>query len=147
MLAIWHVIEAVGRWLYAHLASVGISVAVTTIGGAVMWFLGFRKARLEINRIKVDTKRIELEVERLTAEKTEREQAQKLSVLGERILAFAKEQKRLAGTGSAIAMAEHSLCAELKEPPEIVNRALRLLSDKRLTKYSPGGGGTWIFDL
>ncbi|SRR5713226_7807466 len=64
MSSIWHVIEAVVRWLYAHLASVGISAVVTAIGGAVMWFLGFRKAKLnnqklalEIDHIKIDTKR------------------------------------------------------------------------------------------
>ncbi len=143
----WHFIGAVAHWLYAHLASLGISIVVTTIGGAVMWFLGFRKARLEIDRIKVDTKRIELEVERLTAEKTQREQSQKLLDLGEKILAYAKEQKRRFRTGGAVAFAEQLLCSQMNESPETVNLALRLLLDKHLTKYSPMGDGTWIFDL
>ena len=37
---------------------------------------------------------------------------------------------------------EHSLCADLTRTLETVYKALRLLSDKRLTKYSSGGGGT-----
>ncbi|MGA9978327.1 MAG: hypothetical protein WBQ08_06820 [Candidatus Sulfotelmatobacter sp.] len=125
----------------------GISIVVTTIGGVVMWFLGFRKARLEINRIRIDTKRIELEVERLTAEKAAREQAQNVFALSERILTLAKERKRQSGTGSAVAFYEQSLCSDLKESAESVNKALLALREKRLTKYSPGGGGTWIFDV
>src|SRR5579863_5741651 len=116
----WHFIGTASHWLYAHLASLGISIVVTTIGGAVMWFLGFRKARLEIDRIKVDTKRIELEIERLTAEKAEREQSQTISALSEKIIAFAKEQKRASRTGSAVAFPEQLLCAQLKESPELV---------------------------
>ena len=144
---LWHFFGTAGHWLYSHLASLGISIVVTTVGGVIMWFLGFRKARLEIDRIKIDTKRIELEVERLAAEKAEREKAQMLSALSERIIVFAKEQIRQAQTGGAIAVTEEFLYSRLKESPEAVNRALRLLSEKQLTKYSPGGGGTWIFDL
>jgi hypothetical protein len=150
----WHFIGAALHWLYAHLASVGISAGVTAIGGAVMWFLGFRKAKLnnqklalEIDHIKVDTKRLELEVERLTAEQGQREQSKKLSELSERILQYAKESIRLKRLAGAIALSEASLCAQLKESPEAVNKALRALADQRMTRHSPGGGGTWIFDL
>ena len=150
----WHFIGAALHWLYAHLASVGISAVVTAIGGAVMWLLGFRKAKLnnqkltlEIDHIKVDTKRLELEVERLTAEQAQREHSAKLSDLSERILKYAKEGIRRNRLAGAIALSEDSLCSEFKETPEAVNKALRALADQRMTRHSPGGGGTWIFDL
>ena len=147
MSAIWHFIGRVAYWLYEHLAQVGISAVVTAIGGAVMWFLGFRKTKLEIDHIKADTKRIELEVEKLTAERAQREQSRKLSDLSERILKYAKERIRTLKLAGAIALNETSLCAELKESPDAINRALRILLEKQLTKHSPGGDGTWIFDL
>ena len=88
-----------------------------------------------------------MEVDRLTAEKARREESQKLSDLSERILKYAKEQIRLHKLAGAIALSEALLCAELNESPEAVNKALRALADQRMTRHSPGGDGTWIFDI
>jgi hypothetical protein len=154
MSSILHVLGAVVRWLYAHLAAVGISAVFTAIGGVIMWGLGFRKAklsneklRLEIDHIKIDTDRLRLEVDKLTAEQAQRAQVQKLSALTDQLIAFAKERKRQNQTGSAVAFTEQYLCSEMKESPEAITKALHVLLDRHLTKHSPGGGGTWIFDL
>jgi len=151
MSSIWHFIEAAGHWLYAHLAALGISTVVTAIGGAAMWFLGFRKARLsnqklalEIDHIRIDTRRIDLEVQRLTDEKAHREATAKVINLTERIVGLAKERTRQNPTwGSSAPFREVQLCSELNESPEAIAGAFQALKAQGRASYR-GQAQTWI---
>lgn len=132
-------------WVYAHLASVGISAVVTVIGGLIMWFLGFRKAKLsneklalEIGHIRVDTKRLELEIQKLTDEREQRESTKKLSDLSDTIFNLAKERKKTSGRGDAIVVTEAELSVTLKQPLDAINKALRTLQDQERARYAPG---------
>jgi len=151
MSAIWHAIEAAFHWVYAHLAQVGISAVVTTIGGAIMWLLGFRKAKLnnqklalEIEHIKVDTQKLTLEVQQLGEDREQRNAAKRIESLADHIRDFVREKK----IGDAIGITEIELSEQLGEPPEAINKALLLLQRHygNSVRYDPAFQ-SWILDL
>jgi hypothetical protein len=144
MAPVWHVFVAAFHWLLPHLATVGISVVVVAIGGVIMWALIFRKTQLEIAHLKVDTKRIELEVQRLTEEKIERENGKKRADLTERIVELAKTYTVANTTwGSSAPFSEQQLCSELSESPEAIAKALQTLKTQDRATYR-GDRKIWI---
>jgi len=151
MSSVWSLIGAAVHWLYAHLAALGISTVVTATGGLAMWFLGLRKAALsnqklalEIDHLRVDTKRIDLEVQRLTDERVQREAAMKVADLAERIVELAKQgTKENPHWGSSAPFSEESICADLSESPEAIARAFQTLKAQGRASYR-GQIQTWI---
>jgi hypothetical protein len=153
MSSFWHLIGTAVHWLYAHLAALGISTVVTAIGGAAMWFLGFRKARLsnqklalEIDHIKTETRKLELEVIKLTEESGERERARKLGNLKDRIIELAKEYIMMHPTMGAAPFSEQKLCSELNESHESIAKALNTLRDQGRARFE-SMAQTWIITV
>ena len=121
-----------------------------------MWFLGFRKAKLnneklvlEIDHIKLDTQRLELEIKRLNEEKEQRDAAKRIESLCGRILDYAKKTKAENGSSDAVAFSEQQLSEQLKESVDAIGQALILLQGKygqRQICYE-ADFGTWVLDV
>jgi hypothetical protein len=154
MALVLHVFSAAFHWLLPHLATVGISTAVTATGGGIMWALGFRKAKLsnqklslEIEHLRIDTQRIDLEVQRLAEEKTQRDAAKNVAVLSDRIIELAKEcTKKNPTFGSSAPFSEEQLCSELKESQESIAKAIQTLKAQGRASYR-GQTQTWIIKV
>jgi len=147
MPSVWHAIVAVSHWLYAHLASIGITVVVTAIGGCIMWPLILRKTRLEIEHLKLDTQRLEFEVQRLADEKMQREAARNVASLSERIIELAKQYtKKNPGWGSSAPFDEEQFCSELSESQEAIVTALKVLQSNGHAEYK-GQLKRWIIKV
>ncbi len=147
MALVWHLFAEIFHWLHANLASVGISVVVAATGGVIMWPLILRKTRLEIEHLKVDTKRIELEVQRLTEEKIQRETGKKVADLTERIVELAKKYtKENPNWGSSAPFSEEQLCSDLSESQEAIAKALQTLRTQNRANYH-GQKQTWVIKI
>ena len=147
MALVLHFFSAAFHWLHTHLAAVGISVVVTAMGGLIMWPLVFRKTRLEIEHLRVDTKRIELEVQRLTEEKAERDATKNVANLTERIVELAKTYTKANPTwGSSAPFSEQQLCSELSESSEAIAKALQTLKSQSRANYR-GDRQTWTIKV
>ena len=116
-----------------------------------MWFLGFRKAKLnnqklalEIDHIKVDTRRIELEVQRLSEERESHAQQARIGELSERIRAFAAEEKiKQHAHSPSAALSEDYICHALNASKKDVVSALMILKGKELASRLQFESGYW----
>jgi len=111
-----------------------------------MWPLILRKTRLEIEHLRLDTKRLELEVQKLADEKTQRETAINVADLTERIVGLAKEYTKTHINTAAAPFSEEQLCIELNEPPGVIEKALGTLKAHGRATYQ-SQFRTWIIKV
>ena len=147
MLPIWHAIVAGLHWLHANIAFVWVSAVLTAIGTGIMWPLILRKTRLEIEHLRLDTKRLELEVQKLADEKTQRDAAKTVASRCERIVGLAKEYtKRNPGWDRLLRLQKTHFVLELGESQEAIVTALKKLQSQGHAEYR-GQLKRWIITV
>jgi hypothetical protein len=131
------------HWIYSRLAAVGISAVVTAAGGVIMWYFGFRKARLDNEKLALELQRLRMELQKLSADEVHQAEERRAAAVSSRIFELARERKQKAHYPGNILLREGELAKTLEEPAAIVRMALLGLRDKGFVRYH-SSSDSWL---